>query len=80
MPRGLVGRSGTMGPMGATIRFCRRYPWEAWFSRLSFRVVKGVHFDCTVHGMAQMIRNQAAKRGVRVSLKLSDWAIKARVR
>lgn len=48
------------------------YPWEKWFSRKTFTVVRGVDYDCAVHGMLAQIRTKASQRGLRVSVKAVD--------
>lgn len=51
----------------------RRYRWDEWFSLgSSFRLVKGQHFNCTFTAMTQQIRNEASKRGYRVSISELD--------
>lgn len=52
------------------------YPWDKWFSRKTFTVVRGVDYDCAVHGMASQIRTRASLRGLRVSLEIIDGTIK----
>lgn len=53
-------------------KFGRRYPWSKWFSCESIVLVKGVDYDCTTAGMAQMVRNVARRMKVRVSLRSFD--------
>lgn len=55
-------------------RFGRRYPWDRWFARRTFTLVRGRHYDCLPHGMAQMVRNAAAgpKYRLRVSVRITD--------
>lgn len=60
-------------------RFGRRYPWEDWFSRGEFVVTRRQH-DCTLHGMAQMVRNVAARRRVRVSVRIEGSRVRVLVR
>ena len=49
-----------------------KYPWEAWFdlADLDGEVVvrRGVDYDCSQSSMAQSIRGNASKRGLRVRL------------
>jgi hypothetical protein len=45
-----------------------RHPWEKWFSKKSFRLIRGKHFNGMVHSMAQQVRNAASARGLRVSI------------
>jgi hypothetical protein len=62
-------------------RFGRRYPWKGWFASRVFTLKQGRDYDCTTHGMAQMIRNVAATKPyrLRVSLSVSDGEIEVRV-
>jgi hypothetical protein len=48
------------------------YNWDKWFSKKQVTLKKGKDFKCQVHGMANQIRNKAAKRGVSISLKIRD--------
>lgn len=45
------------------------YPWSRWFAknRVKFSAVKGDDFTCSIPLMVRMIRNEASKRGIRVS-------------
>jgi hypothetical protein len=47
-----------------------RYPWDNWFGKDKFTLRQGRDYACMQHGMAQMIRNVAARRAVRVAVKL----------
>ena len=44
------------------------YPWNVWFKRRVFRLVKGDHFNCAPHSMSVQVRGAARKRGIRVSV------------
>lgn len=48
-----------------------KYPWDQWFGKKTFTVVKGTHYTTHTHTMAQVVRNAAADRGVRVSIKMA---------
>ena len=63
-----------------TKRTTRLYPWERWFSQKSFRIIRGKHFDCQVHGMAQQIRNAASYYGVGVSISVEAETVIVKVR
>ncbi len=68
--------------MGTRARkFGRRYPWLTWFRQEQFTLYRGQHFDCRVHGMAQMIRNAASSAKIRrrVSLKVGDNYVQVKV-
>ena len=55
-----------------TKKFGRRYPWTIWFTQGRFTVTRGKDFECFTHGMAQMIRNVARRRRVKVSLRVTE--------
>ena len=44
----------------------RLYQWEEWFGRRRTVLVRGVNYDCSQSTMAQMVRNNATRLGVRV--------------
>jgi len=46
----------------------RKYPWEEWFGGYRFELRRGRDYTCSDSSMAQQIRNQAAERGIRVSI------------
>lgn len=48
-----------------------KYNWDKWFQKKSFKLVKGVDYECMTHSMAQQVRNEAAKRGFYVSVKIT---------
>lgn len=56
------------------------YNWDRWFSRKTFTVRRGVHYDCAVHGMASQIRTRASIRGLRVSLEIVDGVVRVTVK
>lgn len=58
--------------MNVPAKHGRRYPWASWFSLKSFSLIRGEDYDCLPHGMAQMVRNVAARRGLRVSVSLGE--------
>ena len=46
-----------------------RYPYDKWFSRnRRYRLRRGTDFYCQPHSMSVLLREAAAKRGVRVSV------------
>ncbi len=51
-----------------------RYPWEEWFAKERFVLHRGLQFPESVqpHGMAQTIRNAAARHGLGVSISIFD--------
>lgn len=44
------------------------YPWEEWFKKKRFRVVRGKDYSCSEVSMSQQIRNAACRIGVTVDL------------
>ena len=57
----------------------RIYPWDSWFGRGKFKVIRGKHFDCQVHSMAAQIRNYASKNNFHVSLGVNENTIDVEV-
>jgi hypothetical protein len=51
-------------------KYGNRYPWDEWFERGSFYLVRGRDYECTTHGMAQMIRNVASSDKYRIELEI----------
>lgn len=51
-------------------RAYQRHPWDRWFSKKSFTLVKGKDFACQPHGMAQAVRNAAAMDKFRKSVSI----------
>lgn len=54
--------------------YTRRYPWQVWFRKSVFTIVRGVDFDNRCYVMAQMIRNVARdpRYNLSVSISISD--------
>ena len=57
-----------------------RHPWDTWFSKSSFQLKKGVHFDCQTHSMVVQVRNAATNRGLKVVIQLFDDTLTVTVR
>lgn len=52
------------------------YPWDRWFARKTrVRIVRGVHYYCQPHTMMTMIRMQASRRKVHVSVFIREQVI-----
>ncbi len=49
-----------------------RHPWDAWFSRLVFVLVRGRDYDCRTDSMASLVKAEARARGLRVSVTIAD--------
>lgn len=57
-----------------------KYPWDKWLARKKeFTLVRGVHFDAQVHGMAQAIRNAAGRREKRVHISIEEDTLLVKV-
>lgn len=57
-----------------------RYPWEQWFDRGSFTVVRGVDFFCTVGGMVVNTRVAAGRLGLRVRISVGEDRLEVAVK
>ena len=53
-------------------KYGRRCPWSRWFAAGNFELMRHTDYDCMPHGMAQMVRNVAAKYGHSVSVHISE--------
>jgi hypothetical protein len=51
------------------------YPWNKWFKRKKFKLVRGEHFDCQMHSMAQQIRSKASAQNIPVQLGIDEKVI-----
>lgn len=49
-----------------------RYPWDRWFGKSKFRIVRGKHFYCATYCMAGQVRNAAVLYDVKVSIKVKE--------
>lgn len=50
-----------------------KYPWDQWMDKAKsgdLILVRGTQFPCQSHGMAQLIRKQAAKRNLVVHIQI----------
>lgn len=56
-----------------------RYPWEDWFSRKKITLIRGKHFFCQPHSMAQQIRNEARLYWVSISIEINDDTVTATI-
>lgn len=57
--------------------FGRRYCWDEWFKQSVFTLYKGerADFNVQIHGMIQMIRTNAKKRGFVAACTSTDSSI-----
>ena len=64
------------------VRNGRRYPWDDWFGRKDFVLVRGKDFpdDVTCNSMRQMCVNVACKLRLRVETKVYERTATVRVR
>lgn len=56
------------------------YPWDRWFKRGSWTLSHGKDFQCDPYIMALQCRKQAAKRNVRVSIKITGTKMEVEVK
>lgn len=50
----------------------KKYPWNKWFKRTKFKLVKGTHYQILSHSMAQQVRNAAYRQGLTVKTEISQ--------
>lgn len=50
-------------------KYGRRYPWQSWFEATTFKLIKGEHFDCQIHGMVRNALQAARRYGLKISVK-----------
>lgn len=50
----------------------RVYPWEIWFKKKQFTICHGQDYACMTHSMAQQVRTQAAKRNIKVQIRIKE--------
>ena len=48
----------------------RSYPWDDWFAKSEFTLVRGKHFDCMTHSMIAQIRTAARQRKKQVAVQV----------
>lgn len=53
----------------------RIYPWERWFKVKKLVLKRGEDYQCLTHGMVAQIRDQAAKRKIKVQIKVGEEEI-----
>jgi hypothetical protein len=59
--------------VGTEVRkFGRRYPWDQWLSRGKVTLVAGKDFNGRADTMAQQVRAAASKRGLSISVTISQ--------
>ncbi len=55
-------------------KHCAKFPWKEWFSRHTFTLKKGQHFQYRTDTMATTVRTNAKRWGVRVSIHITEDA------
>lgn len=60
-------------------KFGRRYPWQDWFGRGEFTLLRGKDFHCKTHGMAAMVRNAASRHRIRIHMEQDELRLKIKV-
>ncbi len=58
----------------------KKYPWDKWFKYKRFTLKAGKHFTCRPYTMAQQVRNVAAERDVKVSIRILADEIKVTIK
>jgi len=56
-----------------------KYPWTKWFSKKSFKLTRGKHFESQPYCMAQSIRNRAVLERKSVSIKIGENSIHVKI-
>lgn len=57
----------------------RKYKWREWFDQREFILTQGEHYHCSQSTMAQVVRNNASKRGLRVRVMDTGQQIEVKV-
>lgn len=60
----------------------RRYPYEKWFERAETRTVhlyRGKQFRCQPHSMSVLLRDQASKQGITLSINIHENRVSLKV-
>lgn len=52
-----------------------KHPWDKWFRRKQFCLVRGRHYTCQPHSMAQQVRTAALKRSLSISIRIAEGTI-----
>ena len=58
----------------------RLYNWEYWFSRSRTVLLRGVDYRCSQSTMVQIVRNNASRMGILVSIKDTETELVIEVR
>jgi len=56
-----------------------RHPWDRWFKKKQFKLVRYKHYFCMPHSMGVQIRTAAAKRELAVSVHIREDIIRVEV-
>lgn len=56
-----------------------RYPWDDWLSKPAVQLERGIDYVCQPHAMAQQVRNAAAARGLRVTIRITEGILQVGV-
>ena len=49
-----------------------QHPWDRWFRKRRFRLLRGRDYTCMTHCMSVQVRAAAIKRGLRASVMVND--------
>jgi hypothetical protein len=47
----------------------KKYPWNEWFSKKFFFLIKGRDYTCSTKSIVQQVRNRAAENWIGVSIR-----------
>lgn len=56
-----------------------RFPWAEWFEKKRFTLTSGRDFTCKIHGMYQMVKNNAARYGKLVDIVIKNDEIRVKI-
>lgn len=57
------------------MRKCEQHPWPRWFEALekkSLVLLRGKDFSCQPHSLAMQIRQRAAQRKLKCSIRINE--------
>ena len=52
-----------------------RYPWDTWFQQKHLVLTRPQDFTCLPYGLAQQLRNNAARYGVKVRVRIGENSV-----
>lgn len=64
----------------ARVKRKTRYPWDKWLTQPQTILLRGRDYRCTTFGLAQQVRQQASRRGIRVSVHTTQDSVTIELR